>query len=162
MKTWFTSNLRFGSLDHMTNPLNPRYNIATKENIDNILVANINSVVDIDDVLIVVGNLIEDDSGAGYLPWLKCRNKICIGSKKDDNFSGYIKPYFEFVEDFVRFGDITVSYDYDFCKCITHNLHNSICGSPWDAWKYNENSTNVSIDVWNYMPVELDTLKLRF
>ena len=125
-----------------------------------LILTNINKFVKEDDVLICVGNVLDNEDGAYWLQHIICKNKICIMSKLDDNFSGYIAPYFEMVKDFAKLDDVTLCYDFSYAKDITYYSHYSYCGSPLDEWKYNKNHVNVSLDVWNYKPVSYELLKL--
>lgn len=154
-KIWLTANLNLGSHLHWLDELNPRYTLYSKEHVDDIILANINSNVEQDDLFIVVGNLL--GNSIDLASQILCKNKICVASEKDLNNSHLIRPYFDIVDD-LRIGEVVICHDYNTCKEITHRDHLSICGSPNDLWKVNGNSVNVTVDLWNLMPVELNTV----
>ncbi len=159
MKTWITANLNFGSSEYFSDEFSFRYK---KYDIDDFILYNINKNVSPEDTLIVVGNVLSSSSASNYLGSILCKNLFCVPSKKDLELIQYITPFFEVIEGPI-FTDnyIMLYYDYEDCKDYTLKYGLGACGSPFYDWKINDNIFNVSIDLWDFSPVNVETLEKR-
>jgi len=167
---YFTSDLHIGDdrLGIIPNKPNVFYRPfkSIKEQNDIIL----NNLRDIkpNDELYILGDVVYDLSYIRELDRLPNCTRILIKGNYDTDKLNYLFPYFDYVHEhliLIEDGfDSTIYMNHYPTKCMEYMKKYSECklsftGHIHSLWKVQPNMINVSTDVWNYKPIDIDTLK---
>ena len=159
---FFTSDIHFD--DDRLNLFGRDLLFKTKEEFDNAIIQNWNSVVSQSDTVIVLGDVALSEKGLANIS--KCNGtKLLIKGNYDEKASAkynvsdeLLLKYFKEVTDsgYIKIGTEDVYLNHYPSK--GSDRYFNIVGHIHGTWRVQRNMINVGTDAWNYRPISEDTV----
>ncbi len=159
-QVWFSSDLHLGHakiIQYCNRPF------ADVSEMDRILIDNINTRVDQEDELFILGDFAFGNQSKAYLDKIYCKNiHLILGNHDKQQSLAYgwksIQPYLELVVD----KQFIVLCHYKFAVYNkSHHGAINLFGHSHNNLEGNSQQLDIGVDCWDYKPVTLQEIKQR-
>lgn len=154
---YFTSDLHFGEerMDIMQRPF------SSSVEMENYIINNFNNILNIDDELIIVGDIINKNfpEKIKRIQEIQCKNKILIKGNHDIDLNDQeLIKYFDVIIPNGEGIDIEEFYVTHYPIQGKKDQYNLV-GHIHSAWKFQLNMINVGVDVNHFRPISIDQIR---
>lgn len=165
------SNIYFTSDQHFNHKNIIKYCDRPFDNVNkmnNHIIGEYNKIVNDDDIVYFLGDIMMEQNFEklkGFIKKLKGRKILILGNHDEMSVRNYLSAGFDSVHSSLQLGETNIYMTHD--PAIYNALPDGsflICGHVHQLFRMLENKPviNVGVDVWNFRPVELETLMRMF